>query len=112
MTVNISAEWTEVIREKVASGAYASVDAVLDEALRVWQLHADDADNGDEALRREVGALIDELDSGASTGREYPAIRAAVQVGVNQLDRGEGIPGEMVRDEMLRRSEARRLAKP
>lgn len=94
------------------------VTICLDEALRAWQLHAGDADAGEEALRREVSALIDELDSGASSGRENPAVRAAVEVGVDRLDRGEGIlvnPDslrEHFSDARIRERQRRRNAEP
>ncbi len=106
MTVNLSAEWTDYIRRQVASGAYDSVDDVLEEALRVWQRQSSTTADDGTALRPEAESLIEELESGVTTGRDYPAIRAAVQVGLDQLDRGEGI---LVDSESLREhfSEAR-----
>jgi putative addiction module CopG family antidote len=91
MTVNLSAEWTEYIGKQMATGAYNSVDEVLDAALRVWRRHSNGTERNGEALSREAEALNEELKAGVTTGREYPAIRAAVQVGIDQLDRGEGI---------------------
>ncbi|HMO29792.1 type II toxin-antitoxin system ParD family antitoxin [Enterovirga sp.] len=79
MDVSLTPELERRIAEKVASGLYESPSEVVREGLRL--LFAAEV----ERSRRR-----DELD-------------ALIQVGLDQLDRGEGIDGEIVRARMMAR---------
>ncbi len=57
MTIAITAEAEAKIREKVASGRYASADQVIGEALRLLDEH-------EQAALERLRALIDEGDEG------------------------------------------------
>jgi len=64
----IPAEFEPAIREAIASGRYRSEEDILTAALRIW---------------REREERLD-------------ALRAELQIGIDQLDRGEAIAGEVV----------------
>ncbi len=72
MTITLPPQLEKRIREKVASGTYPSPNDVLQESLR----------------------LLDERD------RKRAALRADIQVGIDQLDRGEGIDADVVFSEL------------
>jgi antitoxin ParD1/3/4 len=80
MSLNIPPEFERAVRERVESGEYASTDDVLKACLEA--LEREEAED-DEWLKREI------------------------QLGLDELDRGEGIPGEvaleMARAELRRR---------
>lgn len=77
MNVSLTPELEELIQERVRSGRYTSASEVVREALR----HLQDRDE----LRR---LRMDEL-------------RAKIAVGLDSLERGEGVDGDAVIDEIL-----------
>jgi antitoxin ParD1/3/4 len=82
MSLNIPPEFERAILERVASGAYASTDDVLNACLQALILLEED--------------LAD----------DHEWLKAAIQEGIDELDRGEGIPGEQAAEMM--RAEVRR----
>lgn len=72
MTITLTDEQAEVVRRRVASGKYRSEFDVVDEALR---------------------ALVDdEMFDAAVESVGIETLRANVQAGLAELDRGEGVP--------------------
>lgn len=84
MNISLTPELERLVAEKVASGLYESPSEVVREGLRLL-LKAEDA-------RAEARKQID----------------AMLQVGIDQLDRGEGIDGEVSRARMMRRFASKR----
>ena len=82
MNVSLTRELEEYVSRKVKMGLYKSASEVVREALRLLR-QRDRADRG----------ALDEL-------------HREIQIGLDQLDRGEGIPGEQVLAEI--RGRARR----
>ncbi len=87
MNVSLTRELEEYISRKVESGLYKSASEVVREALRL-QRQRDQA----ELTASDRGALAE--------------LHHDIQTGLDQLDRGEGIPGEQVLAEI--RGRARR----
>ncbi|HEU4561583.1 MAG TPA: hypothetical protein VFS20_27405 [Longimicrobium sp.] len=83
MSLNIPPEFERAIRERVESGAYKSVEDVF--AARLKAL-----DEWEDVQRAK-----------------FETLRAEIQVGIEQLDRGEGVDGE----EALQRIRARFAAR-
>lgn len=81
MIVSLTPELEELVQEKVASGRYQSASEVIQEALRL--------------LEQEEGLRTPRLEE----------VRKKIQLGLDQLDRGEGIPGEEVYARMKQKSE-------
>lgn len=67
MTVQLPAELQAFVEEKVASGEYASTEAVVQASVKLLQ-------------GRE---------------RRLAELRREIQIGVDQLDRGEGVPWDV-----------------
>ena len=84
MNVSLTAELERWVQDRVATGRYTSASEVVREALRIMQ-------DKEQGLREW---LVD--------------TRAKVQAGLDELDRGEGIPGDHARAELARRSAERR----
>lgn len=84
MNVSLTPELERRISEKVESGLYTTASEVVREGLRLLF-------EADEAREQRLARL-----------------RADIQVGIDQLDRGEGIPGETIRQEFAERAAARR----
>ena len=84
MNVSLTPELEELITQKVSSGLYHSASEVIREALRL--------------LKEQ-----DEL-------RQYrlEQLRKEVAIGLEQLDRGEGIPGKVVFERLQQKSRTRR----
>ncbi|HEX8903897.1 MAG TPA: hypothetical protein VF771_03605, partial [Longimicrobiaceae bacterium] len=83
MSLNIPPEFERAVLERVQSGEYESTDAVLEACLEALEQREQDlADEQNEWLKREI------------------------QLGLDQLDRGEGIPGDQARE--MARAELRR----
>lgn len=85
MNVSLTPELERFIGDLVESGRYRSASEAVREAVRLLQ---------DKEEEREAKLV---------------ALRQAVEVGVSELDRGEGIAADQVFDEILRgllRSEA------
>lgn len=81
MNISLTPELRRFVGEKVKSGHYRSASDVIREGLRLLE--------DEDRLRDE--RLVE--------------VRRKIQVGLDQLDRGEGIPGEEVYKEMKRRSQ-------
>ena len=75
----------------------AFVDRVL--AEKKW-------DTFDDLVQYALGAIETELE--LEKGQDIDALRKAVQVGIDQLDRGEGIDGEVVEARLRAKLEAAR----
>ena len=84
MNVSLTPELERRISEKVESGLYTTASEVVREGLRLLF-------EADEAREQRLARL-----------------RADIQIGIDQLDRGEGIPGEVIRQEFAERAAARR----
>jgi antitoxin ParD1/3/4 len=84
MNVALSPDMEKMVNDKVASGEYASAREVVGEALRLLQERDENQQRRREALRRQIA------------------------VGLEQLERGEAIPGKQVFDELRQRSSDRR----
>ena len=87
MNVSLTPELEKLVTRKVQSGLYQSASDVIREGLRLL----DDHDR-----LREI---------------QLTEVRKKIQTGLDQLDRGEGIPGEEVYEEMKRKSAEFRKAK-
>ena len=87
MNVSLTPELEQLVATKVQSGRYQSASEVIREGLRLL----DDQD-------RLRNAQLDE-------------VRRKIQMGLDQLDRGEGIDGAVVLAEMKAKSEAHRRAR-
>jgi antitoxin ParD1/3/4 len=68
MNVSLTPELERLVNQKVQSGMYSSASEVVREALRLL--------NEQEELRR----------------RKLEDLRKELQIGLDQLDRGEGVP--------------------
>ncbi len=75
MSNSIPAEMQEFVDHAIASGRYETEQDVLTEAFRVWR-------------QRE---------------EELERLRVKLQSGIDQLNRGEGIDGEIVLNELRRK---------
>lgn len=131
MSLNLPPEFERAIRERVESGAYASVDAVFRaclEALEQWEAEQEaklealrkDVDHASEQLRRGEGSPMEKvferirqrvysgdygsaedvlntalavLDEAEADDAENHTLRSAIDVGLAELDRGEGLSG-------------------
>jgi antitoxin ParD1/3/4 len=80
MNVSLTPELEKLVTEKVESGLYQSASEVIREGLRLL-------DNQDRI--REV---------------HLNEVRKKIQTGLDQLDRGEGIPGDKAYTQMKQRS--------
>jgi len=80
MNVSLTPELERLVTRKVESGLYQSASEVIREGLRLL----DDQDRLRELHLAEV--------------------RKKIQAGLDQLDRGEGIPGDQVYAEMKQKS--------
>lgn len=87
MNVSLTSELEKLVARKVDSGLYQSASEVIREGLRLL----DDQD-------RLRDLHLDE-------------VRKKIQIGLAQLDRGEGIPGEQAYAQMRRKSAAFRRGK-
>ncbi|MEH1894409.1 MAG: type II toxin-antitoxin system ParD family antitoxin [Nostoc sp.] len=85
MNISLTPELEQLVKDKVSSGKYHSVSEVMGEALR----------------------LLEERDR--IRDRCLAELKAKIQVGIEELERGEGIDGEEVFAEIeedIRRAEA------
>ncbi|MHC5938792.1 type II toxin-antitoxin system ParD family antitoxin [Nostoc sp.] len=85
MNISLTPELEQLVKDKVNSGRYHSVSEVMGEALR----------------------LLDERDRVRE--QRLAELKAKIQVGIEELERGEGIDGEEVFAEIeedIRRAEA------
>jgi antitoxin ParD1/3/4 len=84
MNVSLTPELERRITEKVASGLYTSASEVVRESLR---------------LLFEAEGLKE---------RRHDLLRADIRLGLEQLDRGEGVSGDQVLTDVTKRLEGRR----
>ena len=84
MNVSLTPELERRIAEKVESGLYTSASEVVRESLR----------------------LLFEAEEQKEQRRER--LRADIHIGLEQLDRGQGIPGKQVLADLTDRLESRR----
>jgi antitoxin ParD1/3/4 len=87
MNVSLTPELEKLVTSKVESGRYQSASEVIREGLRLL----DDQDRLREIHMNEV--------------------RKKIQVGLDQLERGEGIPGDQLEAKLKRVSYAFRAKK-
>lgn len=80
MNVSLTPELEKLVADKVESGLYQSASEVIREGLRLLE---------DQDRLREF---------------HLNEVRKKIQSGLDQLDRGEGIPGEQVYARMKQRS--------
>jgi antitoxin ParD1/3/4 len=79
MNVSLTPELEKLITQKVRSGRYTSASEVIREALRLLE-------EQEQLRQKQLAALQEKIDRG-----------------LEQLDRGEGIPGDQARA-LLRRN--------
>jgi len=82
MNVSLTPELEKLVTRKVQSGLYQSASEVIREGLRLLE---------DQDRLREL---------------HLAEVRKKIQAGLDQLDRGEGIPGDQVYADMKRKSAA------
>jgi antitoxin ParD1/3/4 len=85
VNISLTPELEQLVKDKVSSGKYHSVSEVMGEALR----------------------LLEERDR--IRDQRLAELKAKIQVGIEELERGEGIDGEEVFAEIeedIRRAEA------
>ncbi len=87
MNVSLTPELESLVQSKVQSGRYQSASEVIREGLRLL-------DDQDRLREMQLGE-----------------VRRKIQVGVDQLDRGEGIAGDDVLAAMKKKSAVLRTAK-
>jgi antitoxin ParD1/3/4 len=80
MNVSLTPELEKLVMRKVQSGLYQSASEVIREGLRLLE---------DQDRLREL---------------HLAEVRKKIQAGLDQLDRGEGIPGDQVYAEMKQKS--------
>ncbi len=64
MDITLASDTEKVVREKVASGEYATVSDVVNEALRLLATEEKFLQLSDEELRREIAIGIEEAERG------------------------------------------------
>ncbi len=84
MNISLTKELEQLVQKKVKGGLYLSASEVVREALR----------------------LLEERDTWRRA--QMTKLRKQIAVGLNQLNRGEGIPGEKVFEEIRQKSRRRR----
>jgi len=87
MNVSLTPELEKLVASKVQSGRYQSASEVIREGLRLLE--------DQDRLR---AAQLDE-------------VRRKIQTGLDELDRGEGVPGDQVLAELKQKSAAARRAR-
>ena len=87
MNVSLTPELEKLVASKVESGLYQSASEVIREGLRLLE---------DQDRLREL---------------HFSEVRKKIQTGIDQLDRGEGIPGDQVYAQMKQRSARLRKGK-
>lgn len=109
--ITLTPEQERIVRRGMASGRYASREELVGEALHVWSNHTRMESPSEEAIRNDVDLLLGSSGSAAPDRngvQTLPALNEALRAAVQSLDRGEGIPGEDVYEELKRRSADRR----
>ncbi|MBG1260107.1 type II toxin-antitoxin system ParD family antitoxin [Nostoc commune] len=92
MNISLTPELEQLVKDKVISGKYHSVSEVMGEALRLLE------------ERDACGGLCQRI-----RDQRLAELKTKIQVGIEELERGEGIDGEEVFAELeedIRRAEA------
>lgn len=87
MNVNLTPELEQMVKSKVESGLYNSASEVVRESLRLMR-------ERDQTREAKIESL-----------------RAEIQVGIDQLDHGEGVSAEEVFAEIQAKSQTRKSSK-
>jgi antitoxin ParD1/3/4 len=87
MNVSLTPELQKFVGQKVKSGRYRSASDVIQEGLKLLE---------DEERLRD---------------KRLKEIRHKIQIGLDELNRGEGLPGEEVFQELKRRSQSLRRSR-
>jgi antitoxin ParD1/3/4 len=90
MDVSLGTEWERFVAERVESGRYRTVGDVLRDGLRLLERR-------DNALERVSFSTIEELEG-------------KLQAGLDQLESGQVVPGELAVKRLRERAAARRRA--
>jgi antitoxin ParD1/3/4 len=90
MDVSLGTEWERFVAERVESGRYRTVGDVLRDGLRLLERR-------DKALERVSFSSMEELEG-------------KLQVGLDQLESGQVVPGEVAVKRIRERAAARRGA--
>jgi antitoxin ParD1/3/4 len=90
MDVSLGTEWERFVAERVESGRYRTVGDVLRDGLRLLERR-------DKALERVSFSSMEELEG-------------KLQVGLDQLESGQVVPGEVAVKRIRERAAARRRA--
>lgn len=88
MNVSLGRQWEQFVNEKVESGRYQTASEVLRDGLRLLEQR-------EKALRRLSPQTKEELEE-------------MLEVGINELDAGKGIPGDVALKDLRQRAAARR----
>ena len=79
MNISLTPELEKMVDAKVKSGRYASASEVIREGLRLLEEH--------DALKQQ----------------RVVELRGKIDRGLEQLNRGEGVPGSVAREQLKRR---------
>jgi len=90
MDVSLGTEWERFVAERVESGRYRTVGDVLRDGLRLLERR-------DKALERVSFSSMEELEG-------------KLQVGLDQLESGQVVPGDVAVKRIRERAAARRRA--
>lgn len=88
MNVSLGIQWERFVNEKVESGRYQTASEVLRDGLRLLEQR-------EKALRRMSPQTLEELEE-------------MLEVGINELDAGKGIPSDVALKDLRQRAAARR----
>lgn len=91
MNVSLGAQWEQFVNEKVKSGRYQTASEVLRDGLRLLE-------EREQALLRITFNTKEELEE-------------MLVAGIQELDAGKGIPGEVAIQALRERAAARRRAR-
>lgn len=88
MNVSLGSQWEQFVNEKVESGRYLTASEVLRDGLRLLEQR-------EKALRRLSPQTKEELEE-------------MLEAGIQHLDAGKGIPGDVALKDLRQRAAARR----
>jgi antitoxin ParD1/3/4 len=91
MNVSLGMQWEQFVNEKVESGRYQTASEVLRDGLRLLEQR-------EQALRSISPRTKEELEK-------------MLEVGIEQLNAGKGIPGDVALKDLRQRAAARRRAR-
>ncbi|MBN9559576.1 MAG: ribbon-helix-helix protein, CopG family [Alphaproteobacteria bacterium] len=76
LTITLPADMAALVKGAVAEGDYASTSEIVREALRDWELKAEIRRRKLDALRRDVGEGLKDLDEGRLVEPDLEGIMA------------------------------------